>query len=149
MKKERITILSSSMLTILLIALCALSLGMKACSRSNSASKEFTEADMVAVRTVLKEVDPTAYRAVLPEFNNGRIVGSQTFGTLPLTEVTRVASSQGVRLADTGNLQVIVMSTQAGNSMHPANGKDAILTIERIMKNKDKSKYVFLVDKTR
>jgi hypothetical protein len=99
--------MSKKMLLTLGISLCALLVLTVGCPRSNTNKKEFTQAEVTEIQAVLKEMDPTNYRIVLPQFRDNRNVGSQTLGTLPITEVRRVAASRNATFTETGNVQAV------------------------------------------
>ena len=55
-------------------------------------TRQFTEEDVSQILRELRGVDPDTYYIRLPVFRLGRIVDTATYGTLPITEVRRVAT---------------------------------------------------------
>jgi hypothetical protein len=115
----------------LLLALCALCLAASACERSANtntaaggapagatpaagARKEFTEAEVAEIRTLLNGVDPSRYRVTLPEYRDSRLVGSQTYGNLSVAEVTRITSARGLKLDDKGSTVIVLVADEGG-----------------------------------
>lgn len=78
-------------------------------------TRQFTEKDVQAILTELRGVDPSRYHIRLPQFRSGRIVGTKTHGTLPLTEVRRVATTLNVQLKETGNIITVFDSLNSGD----------------------------------
>ena len=114
--------------------------------RTGSSAKEFTEADANEVRELLKKLDPAAYRIVLPVFKEGRIVGSEAYGSLPVTEVRKVASLRQIDYQENGNVQAIFQSCSGGgagsHTESQSPGSDVGKRIEKIIASIDKSRYV-------
>src|ERR1041384_674081 len=75
--------------------------------RYNRDTKTFTEEEVRQVEAVLNGVRPDTYRIILPEFRDGKVVGSKTYGTLPVTQVRRVASQRNIAFSDNGNVQAV------------------------------------------
>jgi hypothetical protein len=110
--------------------------------------KTFTKAEVSEIISLLKRHDPSHYRIVLPKFEDGRIVGSQTYGRLPVTQVRRLASLSNVVYSENGNLQAIFQSCNGGGagshveSQTP--GSDIGKRIQRIVKNMGSSEFVLM-----
>src|SRR5262245_1853021 len=76
-------------------------------------SREFTPGAVTLIRMEAGRTDSRNYRFVLPVFGppeNGRqaIVGSQTIGKLPVTEVRRLASARKLEYNENSNAQAII-----------------------------------------
>jgi hypothetical protein len=77
-------------------------------ANSNTSRKEFTEAEVAEIRTLLNGVDPSRYRVTVPQYREGRVEGFQTLGTLSLTEVERVASARGIKFDEKGTAMLVL-----------------------------------------
>jgi hypothetical protein len=133
----------------LVASLFVLSAYFVACRDSDTSRKAFTEAEVAEIQSLLKGLDPADYRVVLPVFRDNKIVSSETHGTLPITEVRRVASTKNINYVETGNVQAIFASDGKGAGSHTpsdtaAKGRDIGIRIERILANLDKSQYVLI-----
>jgi uncharacterized membrane protein YgcG len=123
--------------------------------------KDFSEREVASIKAELAKLKPSSYRVVLPVFRNRVRVSSETVGTLPLTEVRRIASLRGVTLKEKGNLQVILpqgdesgggggggSSGQGGGPGSHINsqsaGRDVINRIQLVVSGLSKSQYVFI-----
>jgi hypothetical protein len=109
--------------------------------------KTFTKDEVSAITLLLKKLDPKDYRIVLPKFENGRIVGSETYGRLPVTQVRRLASMSNVAYSESGNLQAVFESDGDGPGSHvesrtPATGVGR--RIERIVQNIGRNEFSLL-----
>ncbi|HEY3132947.1 MAG TPA: hypothetical protein VGL91_26080 [Acidobacteriota bacterium] len=110
--------------------------------------KTFTKAEVSEIMSLLKGRDPNHYRIILPKFENGRIVGSETYGRLPVTQVRRLASLSNVPYSENGNLQAIFQSCNGGGagshveSQTP--GTDIGRRIDRIVRNIGRSEFVLI-----
>ncbi len=108
----------------------------------------FTEQDVQRIQEVLRELNKNEYRIVLPTFDDGEIVGSEVYGSLPVTEVRQVAVSKGISYSETGNLQAVFQSCEGGGagshteSESAARGTDD--RIDQILENIDKSKFILV-----
>ncbi|WP_025741339.1 hypothetical protein [Aquimarina pacifica] len=126
-------------------------------SCQEKAGDDFTQEDVRRITQVLNELDEDEYRIVLPVFKDSKIVGSEVYGNLPITEVRRVAISKGISYVEKGNLQAIFQSCEGGgagshvNSDSAARGNDSEADadgnavydrIDQILKNIDKSKFI-------
>jgi hypothetical protein len=117
-------------------------------SPGSQGRKNFSEAEVAEIKALLTGVEPGTYRIVLPTFRDGQIVGSETLGNLPLTEVQRLAASQNKQVTEHGNLQAIFASCSGGGagshveSQTP--GSDLGDRIEKILTGIDQSAYVFI-----
>jgi hypothetical protein len=142
------------------VALCALVI---VASRLHPAvqAREFSAKDVATIKAELAKLNPSRYRVVLPVFRGRTHVGSETIGTLPLTEVRRVTSLRGVAIKEKGNLQVILPQADdtgggggggekgGGAGSHtpsgtPATGKDVINRIQSVVSHLDQSRYIFI-----
>ena len=137
------------------LALGMLSLSFSSCPGSNVSTKEFTATEVGEIQAALKGANPASYRIIVPRFEADRKVGSQTLGTLSVAEVRRVASQQGVRFTEAGNLQAIFMSTpgtedtskassQTGGKENSNEGQEIIKRLEGILSKKDRNEFIFL-----
>jgi hypothetical protein len=155
MKKEARVFLPPKFTSLfILFTLCVLSLGFKSCSNSNDPRKQFTAVEVSEIQAALKDVDPATYRVVLPRYENDRRVGSQTLGTLSVADVRRVASRQGLKFKDNGNLQAIFMeepgseTTDKPSAQTPGKKPDGAAEfsrrLEAILVNKDRSKFILI-----
>lgn len=91
-----------------------------------SQGTEFTLATVNAIKTQASRVDPKNYRLVLPVFDRERlgnvIVGSETLGTLPISEVRKLASLRGVEYVEEANAQSVIWQDLPGG--HHQGGVD-------------------------
>jgi hypothetical protein len=135
-----------------LYVVCALAftvglIALMACRSAGYSRKSFSQSEVNDVLATLKGVPEANYRMVLPQFEGGAMVGSKTYGTLPVTEVRKLASRNNITFVDTGNLQAIVMDNGGGAGSHTesqSGGQDIGRRIERIVRNIDKSQYTFI-----
>jgi hypothetical protein len=133
-------------LPFLMFSLLAVFVGFKTCRQSDN-KKGFTEKEISEIEQTLKGLDPAGYRIVLPQIENGRTVGSKTYGSLPVTEARRLASLRNIAYVDNGNVQAIYSDADGGAGSHTqtqSQGNDIGKRIERILQNIDKSKYVLI-----
>jgi hypothetical protein len=144
----------AAFLALLLITFVVSSVG----SASPAAKRGFTPEEVTQIQQVLHKESPAHYRIVLPVFRGQRIVGSKTYGTLPVTEVRKIASLRNVTaFTNEGNLQAIFDPNAAGGggggdkSGGPGShinaqtaGTELGHRIEQILANVDHSEYVFL-----
>jgi hypothetical protein len=114
-------------------------------------AKTFSPEDIAAIKTLLQDLDSTDYRVVLPVMNDSeQMVGTQTYGTFPVTEVRRIASLRNIRYTDSGNLQAIFLNCNGGGagshteSGSGATGRAAISQIEEITQNVDSRAYILI-----
>jgi hypothetical protein len=115
------------------------------CAESGRTDKSFDEQEIAEIQEALKGLDPAGYRIVLPQLENGRVVGSETYGSLPLTEVRRVASERAITFVDDGNVQAILSNSGAGSHTESQTpGTDIGRRIETILQGLDKSEYVLI-----
>ena len=121
-----------------------------ACQRTKDARKDFTEREVGEIKALLEGFDPKVYRVVLPTFRQGEIVGTETKGSLPVTEVRKVASLLDIRYTEDGNLQAVFSSCNGGgagsHTESQSGGTEVGRRIERILQNIDKSRYVLLAN---
>jgi hypothetical protein len=137
---------------VLIISMPAFAIGILSCVTNGQGNrpkqKTFTQAEVSEIRSVLKGLDPKNYRIVLPKFENGRIVGSETYGRLSVTEVRRIASISNIAYDRNGNLQAIFQSCNGGGAgSHTESqtpGTDIGKRIERIVQNIGRSEYIFI-----
>jgi len=110
--------------------------------------KTFTKAEVSEIMSLLKARDPNHYRVVLPKFENGRIVGSETYGRLPVTQVRRLASLSNVVYSENGNLQAIFNPCNGGGAgshvESQSSGTDIGRRIERIVQNIGRSELILI-----
>lgn len=119
------------------------------CRTSAAARKDFSESEVAEVRALLKDADPARSRVVLPRFENGRVVGSDVYGSLPITEVQRLATIRNVAIPGTGNVQVVFANScnGGGAGSHTSSqtpGSDLGRRIERVLADVDRSRYVLI-----
>jgi len=86
--------------------------------------KDFTRADVESIATTLREADPEIYLIRLPVFRDGRLVGSQMYGSLPMREVEQFARSIGVPLDRNANILAIFDPTDPGDELAGCDGGD-------------------------
>jgi hypothetical protein len=108
-------------------------------------TQSFTEADVKAILEELRGVDPRTYFIRLPTYRYGRLYGSATYGSLPITEVRRVASLLDVKLDESANV-ITAFESGCDSSMQPAaaTGQDLGDRIGTILSAIDSSQYQFL-----
>ena len=133
---------------------CVLAILIVGCKPTDRDTKNFTEAEVAQVQAILKDVKPETYRIILPEIKDGKVVGSKTYGSLPVTEVRRVASQRNIEFSETGNVQAVFMSQSAsaggdgsGAGSHTPSqtpGTDIGSRIEKILERLDKSQYTLI-----
>lgn len=131
-------------------------------------SREWTPGTVMLIKIEAGRTASQNYRFVLPVFapderganktGGPTIVGSQTIGKLPVTEVRRLASLRKLEYDETSNAQAIIFQNaeqggapggggQGGcESDHstPAHGQDIAARVEEILRNINQSKYIFL-----
>jgi hypothetical protein len=132
-------------------------------------SREWTPGTVTLIKIEAGRTASQNYRLVLPVFapdergvpgktGGPTIVGSQTIGKLPVTEVRRLASLRKLEYDENSNAQAIIFQNaeqggapggggQGGcESDHstPAHGQDIAARIEDILRNINQSKYIFL-----
>jgi hypothetical protein len=114
-------------------------------------AKTFQPEDIAEIKKLLQDLDSTDYRVVLPVMEASRkTVGTQTYGSYPITEVRRIASLRNIRYTDSGNLQAIFRTCSGGGagshteSGSGATGRVIISRIEEITRNMDKQAYILI-----
>lgn len=116
----------------------------------SAARKDFTEKEVAEIKALLDGFDPKVFRVVLPAFRDRRIVGAETKGSLPVTEVRKVASALNIPYTESGNLQAVFNSCNGGgagsHTESQSAGTDVGRRIERILQNIDKSRYILLAN---
>ena len=129
-----------------MISACVLAIFIVGCRPTDRDTKGFTEAEVAQVQDVLKDVKPEIYRIVLPEIKDGKVVGSKTYGSLPVTAVKMVASQRNIAFSEGGNAQAVFSESRDGGSHTPSQspGSDIGRRIERILERIDKSQYILL-----
>lgn len=128
--------------------------------------RDFTPGTVRLIKAEVRGTDPRNYRLVLPTFKQeqGRwvLVGSETIGKLPVTEVRRLASVRKLEYKEAFNAQAIIFQNaeqggapgggsggggQGGceqDHSTPAHGEDIAARVENILRNINQSKYLFL-----
>jgi hypothetical protein len=137
---------------IVFISLAALACGILSCVTNGQGRapkpKTFSEAEVSAIRSVLKDLDPKNYRIVLPKFKDGRTVGSESYGQLPVAQVRRLASMSNLAFDKNGNLQAVFCQCNGGgegsHTESQSPGTDIGKRIEKIVQNIGRSEYIFL-----
>ncbi|MCP3141546.1 hypothetical protein [Pyxidicoccus xibeiensis] len=86
-----------------------------ATAQRTTTTRQFTETDVQQILSELRGVDPSTYHLRLPTFYFGRIVGTKTYGTLPITQVRLVATRLNVQLNETGNVLTVFDSLNNGD----------------------------------
>jgi uncharacterized membrane protein YgcG len=66
--------------------------------------KQFTQTEVNAILSQLRTEDPALYLIRLPVFRDGRIIGTRTYGTLPMREVELRADSLRIALDRNANV---------------------------------------------
>ena len=121
-----------------------------ACQTMRDGEKDFTAKEVSEVKALLDGLDPKVYRVVLPTFGDGKPVGKETKGSLPVTEVRKVASALNVRYTEDANLQAVFQSCNGGgagsHTESQSGGTDVGRRIERILQSIDKSRYILLAN---
>ncbi len=77
--------------------------------------KEFTPDDVGNIVASLREADASIYLIRLPVFRDGRVVGQETYGTLPMKDVERLAESLRVKLDPRANVIAVFDPGDAGD----------------------------------
>jgi hypothetical protein len=110
--------------------------------------KTFTKDEVSEIMRLLRGLDPSSYRIVLPKFEDDRIVGSKTYGRLPVTRVRRLASLSTALYSEDGNLQAIFQDCNGGgagsHTPSQTSGTDIGRRIQRIVQNMGKSEFVLM-----
>ncbi len=139
--------MARKMLPSVLVSSFVLSILILACRPSDRDTKAFTEEEVRQVEAVLNGVRPDTYRIILPEFRDGKVVGSKTYGSLPVTQVRRVASQRNIPFSDSGNVQAVFSPDGGGAGSHTESqspGTDIGRRIEKIIERLDKSQYTLI-----
>lgn len=139
--------MTKKILVSFIVSACVLSALIIGCRRHAGDTKGFTEADVAQVQAILNGVKPESYRIILPEFRAGKVVGSKTYGSLPVTAVRRVASQRNIAFSESGNVQAVFNSDGAGAGSHTESqspGTDIGRRIEKIFAGLDKSQYTLI-----
>lgn len=117
---------------------------------SRVSRKAFSSEEIDEIRALLRDLPSESYRVVLPSVERDGSIGSAVYGTLPVTEVHKIAAVRGLEFDDTGNVQTILQSCNGGGpgshveSQTP--GTDIGRRIETILANLDQSAFVFLTE---
>ncbi len=115
---------------------------------TGESKKQFSSSDVASVLKAVNDLDESSYRLVLPDFSDGKIVGSKVYGSLAVTNVKRMASSQELEYEENGNLQAIFQSCSGGgagsHTPSQSSGNDVGKRIENILTHIDKSQYLLL-----
>lgn len=110
--------------------------------------KTFTKTEVSEIMALLKGRDPNHYRIILPKFENGRIVGSETYGRLPVTRVRQLASASNVAYSENGNLQAIFQSCNGGGPGSHIEARSTSMDvgrrIDKIVKNIGRSEFILM-----
>lgn len=115
-----------------------------------SQKKTFSEQEVAEIKELLAKENPSSYRIVVPTFRDKKVIGSETLGSLPVSEVERIASLKGVKFQDKGNLQAILDSSDGdknGPGSHTSSasgGHDIVNRIQSIAAKIESSKYVLI-----
>ena len=130
------------------IALIGIGFYFSSCNTGKPDKKTYTAEDISAVLEAVNTLSDSTYRLVLPEFRDGKIVGSKVYGSLAVTQVRRIASSRELEYEENGNLQAIFQSCSGGGagSHTPSQsaGQDIGKRIENILSHIDKSEYLLM-----
>ncbi len=100
-------------------SLLAASLGMAAfvgIASAETTGKDFTPDAVEKITLSLREADPSVYLIRLPVFRDGRVVGQQLYGSLPMKEVELLAESLKVRLDPEANIIAVFDPDEGGCS---------------------------------
>ena len=100
-------------------ALLAAALGLTGTvgiATAQSRGKDFTADDVEKMSLTLRESDPSIYLIRLPVFRDGRVVGQQLYGSLPMKEVEMLAESLKVRLDPEANIIAVFDPNDGGCS---------------------------------
>lgn len=82
-------------------------LGTIGVASADRGGKQFTPDDVGAIVSTLREADSRIYLIRLPIFRDGRIVGSQMYGSLPMRDVELLAKSLQVELQRDANVLAV------------------------------------------
>jgi hypothetical protein len=72
-----------------------------------TAKRALTAADVDRIKAILAQEEPSRYRLTLPEFRDGRVVGTQVIGAMPIDQVELIASRQKLTIRPSANLHVV------------------------------------------
>ncbi len=145
----------------ILVAVALFAMGAAGAALPTKAvGKRFTPREVAEIKSLLAKRNRASYRVVLPVFKGQARVGSETLGTLPFTEVRRLASQRGLTVHEKGNLQAVLLSDTAGGggggggegggagshtpSGSGATGIDVIERIQATLSNVGESEYLFI-----
>jgi hypothetical protein len=73
-----------------------------------AARRGLTSADVARIQSIVAKEEPSHYRLVLPEFRDGRAVGSQVVGAMPIDQVELIARRQNVTIRPNAQLHVVL-----------------------------------------
>jgi hypothetical protein len=145
---------------ILLAAVLAVT-GSLGIASAQGRGKDFTPDDVTKIVSSLREADASIYLIRLPVFRDGRIVGQELYGTLPMKDVEQLAESLKVKLDPRANVIAVFDPGDTGDDQGgtSTNGKgtgpgshintqsaawDLANRIEVLLEDIDTSSYQFL-----
>ncbi len=125
-------------------------------------TRGFTPDDVTAIVSQLRPYDPKTYRIVLPTFKGTTIIGQTTYGALPVSRVTEIATRLSVQVQSNANVVTALDARITGGdgggagggqggggdqgSMTPASAQGQELTrkIDQVLANVNAKEYQFL-----
>jgi hypothetical protein len=124
-------------------------IGSLGIASAQSRGKDFTQENVGAIVTTLREADARVFLLRLPVFREGRVVGSRMYGTLPMKDVELFAESLKVRLDPNANIIAVFDPSGSGcdpGSMQgaPATAIDLAKRLDVLLADIDSSRYQFL-----
>lgn len=128
---------------------------------AQSRGKDFTPTDVQEITTTLRSFDPGIYLIRLPVYRDGRVVGQQLYGSLPMKDVELLAESLRVRLDPNANIIAVFDANDGGDESGGGGGCgegggpgshintasaawDLVQRLEVLLADIDASKYQFL-----
>jgi hypothetical protein len=97
-------------------------LGTIGIASADGGGKQFTPDDVGAIVSTLREADSRIYLIRLPTFRDGRIVGSQMYGSLPMRDVELLAESLKIELQRDANVLAVFDPGDEGDDDGGAGG---------------------------
>jgi hypothetical protein len=88
----------------------ALALGVAVAVGFAASCRRALSADQAAeIRDLFVGDDPASYRLVLPVFEDGRVVRTEVYGSLPLDRVQQIAVRQGIDLREAAQIHAVIV----------------------------------------
>jgi len=132
-----------------LTALFAVGVGLASAislaSVSRTVSRDFTPADVDAILAEVQRLRPSEYNLRLPKFVRGQWAGTETYGTMPITQVQRLATSRNVMLNLDSNIIGLVMDPNDASQMASgARATNVPVALDNILQNISINRYQYL-----